>query len=64
MLAQIEAILNSRPLIPLSDDPNDNLVLTPAHFIIGESTLLLTEPSLLYDKMLSLERGKLISKMT
>ena len=64
LLTQIEAILNSRPLIPLSDDPNDDLVLTPAHFLIGEPTLLLTEPSLLNEKISPLERRKLITRMT
>lgn len=32
---QIEGILNSRPITPLTSDPEDLDVLTPAHFLIG-----------------------------
>ena len=32
----VESLLNSRPLTTISDDPNDEPVLTPNHFIIGQ----------------------------
>ena len=35
ILCQIEAVLNSRPLTPFSDDLEDITILTPAHFLIG-----------------------------
>lgn len=35
LLIQIEAVLNSRPLCPMSNNPNEYNFLTPAHFLIG-----------------------------
>lgn len=47
VLAQIEAILNSRPLTPLSDDPMNLSALTLSHLLIGDSLTSYPEPDLL-----------------
>ncbi|XP_070144177.1 uncharacterized protein [Drosophila kikkawai] len=39
VLVSIEACLNSRPLCPLTADADDLEVLTPAHFLVGDSML-------------------------
>ncbi|XP_073811776.1 uncharacterized protein [Musca autumnalis] len=46
ILARIESWLNSRPLSPTSDDPNDLSPLTPGHFLIGSPLLTPAEPDL------------------
>lgn len=60
LLCQIEACLNSRPLTPLSSDPNDLESLTPAHFLIGGPITLPPEPDLSEDNMVGLRRWKLV----
>lgn len=47
LLTQIEAVLNSRPLCPMSDDVEDLSALTPGHFLIGEALSTIPEPNLI-----------------
>ncbi|XP_028040478.1 uncharacterized protein LOC114250698 [Bombyx mandarina] len=45
-LVQIEALLNSSPLTPLSSSPEDLTPLTPGHFLIGRPLVSLPSPEL------------------
>lgn len=56
VLAKIESCLNSRPLLLMSDDPNDLMYLTPGHFLIGEAMTSIPEPSLLEENVLLTHR--------
>ena len=45
---EVEALVNSRPLTPISDDIEDLDALTPNHFLLGRASLNLT-PCIIYD---------------
>lgn len=63
-LTQVEAVLNSRPLCPLTEDPDDLSVLTPGHFLIGEPLNVVPEPSLEDIQISRLSRWQLLRRMT
>lgn len=63
VLAQIESCLNSRPLSPLSTDPNDPNVLTPSHFLIGEVITALPDANYLETHENRLSRFQRLQKI-
>jgi len=62
-LTQVEAVLNSRPLCLLTDNPDDLQALTPAHFLIGNNLSIIPEPSLELEKVSHLSRWQLTRQM-
>lgn len=47
IIIQIEGILNSRPLTPLTADMDNFQVLTPGHFLVGKPINSIPEPNLI-----------------
>jgi hypothetical protein len=64
VLSKIEAILNSRSLIPMSSDPEDVNVLTPGHFLVGRPLASLVEPNLSDVNINRLNRWQLLQKLS
>ncbi len=61
MLAQIEACLNSRPLVP-ANSPDDG-ALTPGHFLIGKPLTCIPDPQLSYRSASLLKRWHLCQNL-
>lgn len=63
VLAQTEAILNSRPLTPLSADPHDLLALTPSHFLNMQPLSCLPEENISDVPIGRLSRWQLLERL-
>ncbi|XP_053968655.1 uncharacterized protein LOC128870082 [Anastrepha ludens] len=60
LLVEVEAVLNSRPLVPLSQDPNDGEALTPAHLLVGCPLRALPPAQVSMDPMRCCDRWQLV----
>ncbi|GBO23490.1 hypothetical protein AVEN_146283-1 [Araneus ventricosus] len=62
ILIQIEGLLNSRPLTPLSSEVEDLEILTPGHFLIGRPITAIPEPLMIELNDSRLNRWQLLTK--
>ncbi|XP_076661018.1 uncharacterized protein LOC143364711 [Halictus rubicundus] len=62
-VTEIEAVLNSRPLTPISSDPNDPEALTPGHFLIGTALTSIPEVDLTMTSNNKLSKWQHIQKV-
>lgn len=63
ILVQVEGMLNSRPLYPLSSDPNDLQPLTPSHFLIGRPLVTVADPSVQHLPMNRMSRFQFLQHL-
>lgn len=63
LLTQIECCLNSRPIVPLSDDPSDFEPLSPGHFLTGSSLKAVPDVNVTTSPMNRLSNYQQIQKL-
>ncbi|XP_039307938.1 uncharacterized protein LOC120358281 [Solenopsis invicta] len=63
ILTQTEAVLNSRPLTPVSANPDDLRALTPGHFLIGAPLNAIPQCSLLEQSVNQLTQFQYLTKL-
>lgn len=64
IFCKIEMIMNSRPLCPMSDNPNEFDVITAGHFLIGQSMLSVPENDLEDVSLSRLSRWQSLQRIT
>lgn len=62
-VCEIEGIMNSRPLTPMSSDPNDYEPLTPGHFLVGSAINSVLEPDVTRLPINRLKQWKQLTQM-
>ncbi|GFX53393.1 integrase catalytic domain-containing protein [Trichonephila clavipes] len=63
LVVQIEAVLNSRPICPLSNNPNDVETLTPSNFLVESSLVAVPDPDYIEIFMNRISRWQLLQMM-
>lgn len=63
VITEIEAILNSRPLLPMSSDISDTNYLTPGHFLIGQAMTSYPELDLTNENVNRLKFWNVLTKL-
>ncbi|XP_073811826.1 uncharacterized protein [Musca autumnalis] len=63
LVCQISAILNSRPLCPLTENPDDLDILTPGHFLVVAPLVSIMEPDVTELNINTLNRWQRVSYM-
>ncbi|XP_055715003.1 uncharacterized protein LOC129809212 [Phlebotomus papatasi] len=63
VLCQVEAVLNSRPIIPVSSSVDDPPYITPGHFLLGAPPAQLPDPTLHHLPINHLDRWQLCQKL-
>ncbi|XP_065203500.1 uncharacterized protein LOC135833661 [Planococcus citri] len=61
-VAEVEAIMNSRPLVPLTSNVNPD-ALTPGHFLIGRPLVALPEEFVELENISSVKRWTLVTQL-
>jgi len=64
LITKVEGVLNSRPLVAASSDPNDLCALTPGHFLIGQPIMEIPDSDVTDIPQNRLRRWQMVKQAT